>query len=186
VNDSLLSSVIWDGGALRLRELAALWQTGSGYALRGSVVGALHDACFSARYDVRCTPEWETTSAWVELIRPPVVLVVQLIVREGLRWSVAGVEREDLQGIRDVDIQFTPVTNTLPIRRTRLNVGEEASVEAAWIQFPDLNVAVLPQTYRRIGDLDFEYRSGEFQARIRVDDEGLVERYGSFWRRLLP
>src|SRR5712664_99467 len=38
----------------------------------------------------------------------------------------------------DIDLAVTPATNTLPIRRLNLEVGQSQEVTAAWLKFPDL------------------------------------------------
>ena len=39
-------------------------------------------------------------------------------------WQENGKDRPDLHGCIDIDIQATPFTNTLPIRRLGLKTGE--------------------------------------------------------------
>jgi hypothetical protein len=184
MSDSLLASLVWQGGDLSLMESTTLWRTDRGYALRGAVVGALERIGFSARYRVECTKDWLTRSAWVELTRPPEVLEAHITVDASSRWLVDGVERPDLDGLTDIDIQITPSTNTLPIRRLSLPVGGQREVTAAWVRFPGLDVQRLIQGYHRVAERKYEYRSGDFRAELDVNEHGLVERYGSFWRRL--
>jgi hypothetical protein len=182
--ETLIETVVWDGGELALRELATLWRTDAGWALRGSLVGVLEGVPFSARYHVACNASWETRRAQVELLTPPEVHETVLEVDGGRRWTVDGRERPDLRGLVDVDVQLTPATNTLPIRRLALAVGEEAGVEAVWVRFPRLEVSRLPQRYRRTGERSYLYASRDFRADLEVDEHGVVRRYGSFWRTL--
>ena len=184
MSQSLSSTVVWQGGDLPLMEMATLWRTDDGYALSGTVVGSLADAPLAARYRVECTSAWDTRTVWVELTRPTEVLEIRAEVSSAGTWTVNGSRRAELDGLRDVDIQVTPSTNTLPIRRLALGVGAEAEVTAARIHLPDLSVSPLTQSYRRVGAREYEYRSGDFRAHLTVDGDGLVVSYGSFWRRL--
>lgn len=85
-------------------------------------------------------------------------------------------------GCIDVDLAFTPSTNTLPIRRLGLAVGEEARVSAAWLRFPELKIERLDQTYRRTGELTWQYTSDTgFTGRLEVDEFGLVRTYEGGW-----
>lgn len=167
-------------------ELTTLWRTAGGFELRGTVVGTLGGAALATRYRVECTSAWQTRKVWVEVTRPPDVQEMTIHVEDDRRWFVDGSERADLAGLIDVDIQITPATNTLPIRRLALAVGDEAEVTAAWAQFPELVVSPLVQRYRRTGERQYRYRSNGFQADLEVDEHGLVERYGSSWRRVRP
>ena len=183
MSDSLISTVLWEGGELRLMELAALWRTQSGYALRGSVVGTLDQAvAMTVRYDVGCTAAWETRSVHVEVESPPVLRRLRIEVAGDGTWVVDGAARPDLNGAVDVDIQVTPATNTLPIRRLGLRTGERADVTAAWIQLPALSISRLEQSYERIAQKRYLYRAGDFRAELLVDENGLIERYGELCR----
>ena len=85
-------------------------------------------------------------------------------------------------GCIDVDLGFTPSTNTLPIRRLGLKVGEEAKVSAAWLSYPGLELKRLDQTYRRISELAWQYTSVTgFTGRLDVDENGLVRTYEGGW-----
>ena len=86
-------------------------------------------------------------------------------------------------GCRDIDLNFSPSTNVLPIRRLSLDVGDQAAVRAAWLRFPGFELEPLDQVYVRTEPLEYRYESGggRFVAAIRVDENGLVSRYPGFW-----
>ncbi len=89
------------------------------------------------------------------------------------------------EGCIDVDLGFTPSTNTLPIRRLALQVGEEARVSAAWLRYPQLTLTRLDQTYRRTGELIWQYTSATgFTGTLEVDEHGLVRRYEGVWEEV--
>ena len=83
-----------------------------------------------------------------------------------------------------MDLGFSPSTNTLPIRRLRLELGESAKVAAVWLRWPELIVERLDQTYERLAPDRYRYLSGRFSAELRVDDHGLVLQYGKYWRAI--
>jgi len=88
-----------------------------------------------------------------------------------------------LAGCTDVDLGFSPSTNTLPIRRLALAVGKSETIEAAWVLFPDLEVRVSSQTYTRVSDQNYRFASGDFAAELGVDAAGLVTDYWE-WQRI--
>lgn len=88
-------------------------------------------------------------------------------------------------GCTDADLGFTPSTNTLPIRRLGLAIGEEAQVSAAWLRFPELKLERLDQTYRRTGELTWQYTSATgFTGRLVVDEHGMVRTYEGGWEEV--
>jgi hypothetical protein len=96
----------------------------------------------------------------------------------------------DLSGTVDIELGFTPATNTLPIRRLALEIGESARVRSAWLRFPELRLEPLEQMYTRQAERRFRYRSlvdGElFVARLDTDMFGWVVRYEGLWEAEEP
>ena len=97
-------------------------------------------------------------------------------------WSVDGSADRKLKGCADVDLGFSPATNTLPIRRLRLGIGASKTIQAAWVRFPEMTVEKAAQTYTRLDEYTYRYQSGSFSAELVVDDDGLVAQY-AVWRR---
>jgi hypothetical protein len=97
-------------------------------------------------------------------------------------WRVDGQAARTLRGCTDVDLGCSPATNTLPIRRLRLAVGASRTIKAAWVRFPELTVVTANQTYTRLDEFTYRYGSGDFEAELTVDDDGLVTSY-AVWQR---
>jgi hypothetical protein len=97
-----------------------------------------------------------------------------------------GMPLKGFETCADVDLEATPSTNLLPIRRLHLAVGEHADLVALWIRCPDLTVAPLPQRYTRLDRTHYRYQSFEsgYETVLVVDDDGVVTAYGDLWRRL--
>lgn len=90
-----------------------------------------------------------------------------------------------MEDCRDVDLGISPSTNTLPIRRLRLGVGQEANLRVAWVRFPQLEVDAGVQRYKHIAKNRWRYSSEGFTADLSVDDDGLVVTYGDdLWRQV--
>ena len=67
------------------------------------------------------------------------------------RWGeMNGAHRTDLDGCIDVDLDCTPFTRTVPIRRMQLDVGDAADVIAAKIDVDTLGVVPVRQRYHRV------------------------------------
>ncbi len=50
------------------------------------------------------------------------------------------------------------------------------------MRFPSLEVQRLDQTYERLAEERYRYRSGRFTADLVVDDNGIVLQYGMNWK----
>lgn len=89
-----------------------------------------------------------------------------------------------MAGSTDIDLNFSPSTNLLPIRRLNLAVGEAANVNATWLRFPSFQLELLPQQYRRLGEDIYRYESagGQFVAELKVNSSGFVLDYPGIWQ----
>ncbi len=179
---TLVRTVNWllvaDSGS----ERADLWQDRDGWAIEGTV-NAFVEEPIRVAYAVRCSPDWETRAVTVNETRQDGERRFELVADDERRWWMGGQPAPALEGCVDVDLGVTPSTNTLPIRRLGLEVGESAEIDAAWIRFPELDVVRASQRYTRLGDRRYLYQSKTFQAELDVDDLGLVVTYSGIWER---
>jgi hypothetical protein len=99
------------------------------------------------------------------------------------RWWLNGIECSGTEACIDLDLNFTPSTNLLPIRRLGLVIGQEARVTAAWLRFPEFTLEPLAQLYRRTGITTYHYEcvGEQFVAELEVNASGFVTRYPHVW-----
>ncbi|MBW3569673.1 MAG: putative glycolipid-binding domain-containing protein [Gemmatimonadetes bacterium] len=140
------------------------------------------DAC-GLNYRVVCDGAWRTVRARVEGWIGARTVACEITVDADGRWRLNGDEVPAVAGCVDLDLNFSPSTNLLPIRRLGLEIGEEAAVSAAWLRFPSFELERLEQAYRRTGDLSYRYESAgrAFVRELQVNAAGLVTRYPDFW-----
>jgi hypothetical protein len=186
--DQLERVVAWRNLPMNGTDYCALWHAGEGWRLKGTVVGVLEDQRpMLANYEVHCDENWLTQRVHVERSSGTDTKVLNLSVEKGGRWRGSGNELHDVRGCLDIDLSVTPATNTLPIRRFDLGIGESESVTAAWLRFPELTVQPLSQRYTRMAKNIYRYESDTgFSAEITVDDLGLVTTYPGGWERIAP
>ncbi len=96
-------------------------------------------------------------------------------------WKVNGVSKVSVRNCVDIDLGFTPATNLIALRRLSLKVGQRAEAPAAYLQFPEMRLVVLPQTYLRIGRAEYEAPTVGYSGTLRVlpSGPGLFERVAS-------
>jgi hypothetical protein len=135
-------------------------------------------------YEVDCEPSWRTRSVSVSgwLGKTPVRLAVEAV--PGEPWTLNGDEQEnDVAGLMDVDLGFTPATNLIQLRRLALGVGQEAEAPVAYLQFPELTLGRLEHRYRRVAHDKYDYQAPAFDyaAILHVSDQGFVTQYPGLW-----
>jgi uncharacterized protein len=163
-------------------EHATLTVRDTGLSLIGTVIGAHGGIPLRIEYRVLADGAGLTTAAHVRELRGFEQRSVMLERSAKGAWSVNGQPVRALRGCTDVDLGFSPSTNSLPIRRLRLGIGTSKTIQAAWLRFPDLTVEKAAQTYTRLDEFTYRYESGTFSAELVVDDDGLVASYAA-WRR---
>jgi len=175
-----VTAVLWqasDGGS----EVCVLERAGNGWRLRGTVLTHEAKQPIELRYAVTVDSAWATTDVEV-LVALAGGDPRELAELSGV-W--AGTERPpQYSDCVDVDLSFTPATNTLPIRRLGLDIGEEAEIHVAWLVWPKLSVRRVLQRYARLAEDRYRYTQDEFEAELTVDRQGLVLEYQGLWRAI--
>jgi hypothetical protein len=163
--------------------------TAAGGLLRGVVTGIEEGVAFALAYEIDVDPAWRTRRAVVRSLLPGDGAEVELARNGEDEWSVDGRHRPELDGIVDVDLEASAMTNTLPAHR--LELVDRTPGPAAYVRL-DLTVEALEQWYgptvplpedaRRVGYLAPRFRA-DFD--LTYDASGLVVDYPSLATRLL-
>jgi hypothetical protein len=160
-------------------------RTADEWIFRGTILTLVHDAAAEARYEITCDHLFRTRGANIS-VRDGVGERTLKIAAESGRWYENGIENQTVAGAIDIDLGWSPSTNTLPIKRLGLKIGQTSGeFNAAWVRFPELTLQPLPQEYLRLGDCKYRYssRGGAFVAELLVDEHDLVLDYEGFWQR---
>lgn len=182
----LLGDVLWQRAGETSLEHCRLSELPEAFALQGCVLALDAGQPMQVQYVVHCAVDWSTRGAHVHIIRGDAVHRLELRRDEAGAWWRDDEPMPELEGLTDIDLSISPSTNTLPIRRLALPVGDSAATDAAWVRFPELTVQRLPQRYTRTAEHRYTYesRGGSFRADLEVDAHGLVVHYGQIWKRV--
>ncbi|MGE5812919.1 MAG: putative glycolipid-binding domain-containing protein, partial [Acidobacteriota bacterium] len=166
-------------------EYCRLSEGNTGPAIEGIVV-LTADVPWGIEYEIRCDQDWRTRTVRLRARAGVEDRELRLDVDPQGRWKLNAQRRADLEGCLDVDLGFSPSTNTLPIRRLRLNLNAHETITAAWVEFPSLAVHRVEQRYTRIRKDRYKYENlpTGFVAEVTVDATGLVVSYPPGWERL--
>jgi hypothetical protein len=176
--------VLWHNPFDRSTERFRLIEEDGVVVLEGLVLAPADGEPARVEYRVEADAGWSTRRARLRIDAATWTRAIEL-ERDGERWRVDGGHDPALDGCTDVDLRITPATNTLPIRRLALEVGERGRIACAWVGFPGLEVARSEQLYERLGDDAYRYSSNGFAADLRVAGSGVVLAYGdAYWRAI--
>lgn len=160
---------------------------GEGFA--DSVILAFDDqGPFRLTYRLSWDPSWRLREAALSVATAHGSRSLELRTDGCGNWRDGAGHRIDLvAGCLDIDIWPTPFTNSFPIRREPLSVGERRRFRMAWISAPDLTIHAQPQAYTRLADSLYRFESLDgsgFTAELAVDEDGLVVDYPGLFRRV--
>lgn len=179
MNDGVTPTrILWRNDELDSAERFTGRQTADGWRLEGLVVLPVDGEPAAIRYGVDLDAGWRTRRADVAVEAAGGDRTIAFAIDAEGRWAVEGAPAGPLDGCVDVDLAFTPATNTLQIRRLGLQVGESRRLPVAWLRFPELTVEKLTQTYTRLAPDRWSYGDADFTAELVVDPGGYVLRYG--------
>jgi hypothetical protein len=178
-NDFGSVRILWRSEELESSDHFVARRTSEGWWLEGTLVAPVEDEPAHIRYFVELDHGWLTQRAEVVVTigdRAPRIISFET---DGVgNWKVEGASAEGLEGCLDVDLGFSPATNTLQVRRLGLEVGESRTLSVAWLSFPELEVQPLTQTYTRLAADRWNYGDDEFTADLELSPEGFVLVYG--------
>jgi hypothetical protein len=140
---------------------------------------------FDVYYRVECDSSWRTR--YVCVAEALSGRCVEMRSTGDGRWmSDDGRRLRELEGAIDVDINVTPFSNTLPVRRLAMEVGARADIVTAYVAVPEMTVAADPQRYSRLRHDLYRYQSldSDFTSDVVVDADGFVLDYPGLFTRV--
>jgi hypothetical protein len=158
-------------------------------AADGAILGLDEEhGAFRLTYQLQWSPSWQIRDARLLLATARGTRSLHLQADGEGHWRRGdGHSLDALEGCRDIDIWPTPFTNTFPIRRTPLQVGERREFLMAWVFGLDLTVHAQPQAYTRIAERVYLFENldgSDFKAELPVDEDGIVIDYPELFLRV--
>jgi len=179
----VIDTVIWRRLDVPGHDVCTLSHVEEGYLITGVANFLYGSKPCSLRYAVHCNEDWQTLRASVHGHIGKKEQRVDFLLTADASWLRNGVEQPRVRGLPDIDLSFTPATNTLAVRREKFSIGQPTDTTAAWLRFPGLHLAPLRQTYTKLPNHTYSYTAleGEFKATIVFRRSGLVSRYEGLW-----
>lgn len=166
-----------------------LTEATNGIVAEGLVIRHHQGRGLHMQYRILADEEWRTREVQVGLIGAESKLHL-FADGEGNWWDADKNPLDDLKGCLDVDVQATPFTNMLAIRRLDLGVGKKTAIDVAYILIPEITVRRGKQRYTRLKGTQaksqylYESLDSDFKAKLSVDKDGLVNDYEGVWKRV--
>jgi hypothetical protein len=160
-----------------------------GFRFEGETVAIEAAEPWWVHYVIELSSSWFTRQARLSVRSLRAVRAIVLESDGDGHWLIDGRSQPYLDGCPDVDLESSAVTNTFPVHRLTLEVGQSADAPAAYVRAVDLSVERLDQRYERLPDdasgHRYAYKAPRFDADfvLPYDASGLVTDYPGLARR---
>jgi uncharacterized protein len=185
--ETRVTNLRWHGLSGSDREHLVLTENEAGIQAESVYMsgGGKADA-FAVWYRIALNPNWHFLSVEARVVGTGSTFSLRREAGSG-RWFDGNGERADLAECADVDLSITPFTNSLPIRRLGLKVGDAHEFKLAYIALPEMEAFADIQLYTRKTHNIYHFESvdSDFNRDIEVDDRGLVVNYPGLFARIV-
>jgi uncharacterized protein len=181
-------TILWRRIDVPGHETVRVYGDDDGWYLDGSSIFLWEGKSCRLEYLIECDTDWQTAFVSIDGWVGDETIAIEIDVDQGNGWTMNGEEIEEVEGCIDIDLNFSPVTNLLPIKRSNIAVGQAVDVRAAWLRFPSFKLEPLSQVYTRLSKTTYRYESGggKFVTEIEVNETGLVTKYPDFFEIEAP
>ena len=177
-------NILWFGIEYFSLENCLVESTPDGLIINSIIVGLYKDEIYRVKYDLLLDENWKTESCLIDARIGNKLKRIDLL-KEGNVWLLNGEPQPEFNNCIDVDIPLTPLTNSLPINRLNLSVGQETIIDIVYIDLLEDIIKPVKQKYRRLSVEMFKYENipNDFEAEIKVDAAGFVVDYPQLFKR---
>ena len=138
------------------------------------------------RYDVRCSQDWNSQSASIDGWIGHRDFRLHLERGSNSDWMVNGEVVPHTSDLHDIDLGFTPATNTNAINRMDMQNRKSGASRVFWLDVSDWRMKPLAQAYVRQSPTSIAYTSPDhdYHTELTVDDFGIVRTYPGLWEAM--
>ena len=159
---------------------------GDGWQISGTAIHRTDDTVANLAYQVECDANWNCHSACVTGWLGSKNLHFDIQRGEDGLWMLNRVPIAKTESLLDLDLGFTPATNTNAIRRLLLQPGQSMETAALWLDTGDWSLKPLRQIYQCVTAHRYIYSSpdNDYQSELVVDDFSVVTLYPNLWEAI--
>lgn len=181
----------WRAQDVSRMESVRIQVSGKRIKANGRIVAAATSSnpAFGAYYDLLTDETGATKRLGMTVTLAERERVISFARDEENMWLVTdhqGERRAAYNGALDVDVEFSPFFNALPIRR--LNVQERAesvTLPVVYVNLPEMSITADEVSYTGTGHFDeIKLRSPISDTTVTVDEEGFIVDYPGLAERI--
>jgi uncharacterized protein len=177
--------IVWKSTYVNTTEFTTI-KFNDNIEVNGHITGQGLGKLLNVNYQLDINKQWEIQAVKIDF-QSDSSFSIYLHKNKEKQWTnEKGEIISRLNNCTDIDITLTPFTNTLPINRLDLAVGESKEIEVVYFDLPTHKFNPSKQRYTNLGNGVYKYESlaSGFTANLKVDSEGFVLDYPGIWHRV--
>ncbi|TQV81961.1 putative glycolipid-binding domain-containing protein [Denitrobaculum tricleocarpae] len=178
-----LRTVLWRRLDIEGMDACSFERSAGGYLISGTALFQDHSGPALITYQVSCNADWSSQSArvsgWTGSEKRD--FTVERCAKG--QWYSDGEKIAGVDALLDIDLGFTPATNTNALKRLRLEIGQQAETTAVWLDTEDWRFKPLKQVYHRLSETEYAYSSPshDYAANLVTDAFEIIRSYPQLW-----
>lgn len=182
------TNILWTGREYYSLENCLIHSTENGSEINSVIIGTYESKIYRVEYKIKTNENWETVFFEIKSQHSNKTEHLKFESDGKGNWYRDNKKVNQYNRCIDIDIPLTPFTNTLPIKRLNLEQGEEQQIYVMYVDILEGQIKPVHQKYTRLSQTEYQYENvpNDFEAKITVDDFGLVNDYpGLFVRKAI-
>lgn len=173
------TNLLWTGREYYSLENCLVEITTSGALITSTIIGTYGDKIYKVEYRIKTNENWETIFFEINSRHSNQTQLSRFEGDGKGNWIANSKKANQFQGCIDVDISLTPFTNTLPIRRLKLNQNQAQEIQVIYCDLLGKQTKSAHQRYTCLSKTQYYFENvhNDFEATIDVDESGFVVDY---------
>lgn len=178
-----VASVLWRRLDVPGHDACRLEVTPEGWTVAGTALFRHGNLPAQLDYRVSCDSEWRTRRGRVRGLVGPLGIDITVVRSGDQGWMLDSKPVADLEGCTDLDLDFTPATNLLHLRRLAMAEQDRAELPVALLRLPEGALVRLDQRLQRTAPNAYWYEAPDvgYAGLLEVDAVGFVTHYPGLW-----
>lgn len=179
------TNILWTGREYYSLENCLVNTIDTGSEINSTIIGKYEEKIYRVVYQIKTNQNWETVFCEINSQHSNQTEHLSFESDGKGNWVTNGKPADQFKGCIDIDIPLTPFTNTLPINRLKLAHGGEQQTKVIYFDVLKHQIKPVRQKYTCLSNTEYHYENvpNDFEAKIRVDELGLVVDYPSLFIR---
>lgn len=179
------TNILWTGREYYSLENCLIDAKATGFEITSTIIGNYEGKIYKVEYHIKTNERWETMFFEINSRHSNQTQIIRYEGDGNGNWTTDGKKAEQFNGCIDIDIPLTPFTNTLPIRRLKLQHNQSQEIQVMYCDLLEQKITPVRQQYRCLSATEYHYENipNDFEANIQVDESGFVVDYPSLFIR---